>query len=167
MRQCLEYLSLHKADIIHELVAIYTTIGNGEKTEEGIARCKTNIDEILRRKDKLLDLSIDGRISDDEFSLRNNRFNAEIEKLNNRLHELEEEKIKNKDMMQSIEVLRKAIESELNFSNGFSVGVVDALLDHVDIFETDDKNQIKVQVYLKAIGEKQEYLVQRFPPENF
>lgn len=161
MRQCLEDLSLHKADIIHELIAIYTTIGSGEKTEEGIARCKTSIDEILRRKDKLLDLSIDGRITDDEFSLRNNRFNAEIEKLNNRLHELEEEKIKNKDMMQSIEVLRKAIESELNFSNGFSVGVVDALLDHVDIFETDDKNQIKVQVYLKAIGEKQEYLVQR------
>ena len=72
-----------------------------------------------------------------------------------------EKSSKNKDMMQSIEVLRKAIESELNFSNGFSVGVVDASLDHVDIFETDDKNQIKVQVYLKAIGEKQEYLVQR------
>ena len=81
MRQSLEQLSIHKAEIIHELIQLYTTIGSGTKTEEDIARCKTGIDDVLRRKDKLLDLSIDGRISDDEFSLRNDRFNEEIEKL--------------------------------------------------------------------------------------
>lgn len=161
MRQTLEELFLHKADVIHELIELYTTIGSGGKTDEGIARCKTGIDEILRRKDKLLDLSIDGRISDDEFTLRNDRFNTEIKKLRYRLQELEAEKLRNRDMMQSIEVLRQAIEKELDFANGFSVGVIDALLDHVEVFGTDEKNQIKVQVYLKAIGEHQKYLVHR------
>ena len=66
------------------------------------------IDSILKRKDKLLDLSIDGRISDEEFSQRNSRFNAEIEKLRARLAELEEEKQKNQEMLQSIDVLRQA-----------------------------------------------------------
>ena len=99
VRQVLEELSIHKTEIIHELIQLYTSLGSGAKTEEDIARCKTGIDDILRRKDKLLDLSIDGRISDEEFSLRNDRFNGEIEQLRHRLQELEAEKIKNQDMM--------------------------------------------------------------------
>lgn len=161
VRQSLEQLSIHKTEIIHELIQLYTTIGSGTKTEEDIARCKTGIDDVLRRKDKLLDLSIDGRISDDEFSLRNDRFNEEIEKLQIRLRELEEEKIKNRDMMQSIEVLRETISKELSFADGFSAGVIDALLDHIDVFGTEDKNLVKVKVWLKVIPENHDYLIQR------
>ena len=107
LRQVLEELAVNKAEIIHELVRIYQSIGNGSKTEEDIARSRVEIDSILKRKDKLLDLSIDGRISDEEFSQRNSRFNAEIEKLRARLAELEEEKQKNQEMLQSIDVLRQ------------------------------------------------------------
>ena len=161
VRQSLQQLAIRKEEITHDLVQLYAEIGSGTRADEDIARCKTSIDDILRRKDRLLDLSIDGRISDDEFSLRNDRFNEEIEKLQQRLQELEAEKIKNKDMMQSIEVLRQAVTKELDFSDGFSDGVIDALLDHIEVFGTDDKNQVKVKVYLKAIPESQEYLIQR------
>ena len=161
VRQSLELLSIRKEEMIHELVRLYTAIGSGTKADEDIARCKTSIDDILRRKDKLLDLSIDGRISDDEFSLRNDRFNEELEKLQQRVKELEEEKIKSRDMMQSINVLRHAVTKELDFSDGFTTGVIDALLDHIEVFGTDDKNRVKVKVYLKAVSERQEYLIQR------
>ena len=133
----------------------------GAKTEEDIARCKTGIDDILRRKDKLLDLSIDGRISDEEFSLRNDRFNGEIEQLRHRLQELEAEKIKNQDMMQSIEMLRQAITKELDFTNGFSVGVIDALLDHIEVNGTGEKNRVHVKVFLKAVPKKVNFLIKR------
>ena len=161
MRQVLEELSIHKTEIIHELVQLYTSLGSGAKTEEDIARCQTGIDEILRRKDKLLDLSIDGRISDEEFSLRNERFNGEIEQLRIRLQELEGEKLKNQDMMQSIETLRQAITEELDFTNGFTVGVIDALLDHIEVSATGDKNRVEVRVFLKAIDESSAFTVRR------
>lgn len=161
VRQVLEELSIHKAEIIHEMIQLYTSLASGAKTEEDIARCKTKIEDILRRKDKLLDLSIDGRISDEEFSIRNNRFNEEITGLQEKLQELEEEKIKNQDMMQSIETLRQAITEELDFSNGFSVGVVDALLDHIEVSGTEDKNKVEVRVYLKAMDHKADFMVQR------
>lgn len=161
MRQVLGELSIHKADIIHELVQLYTTLGSGAKTEEDIAHCKVKIEGILRRKDKLLDLSIDGRITDEEFSLRNDRFNEEVTKLQGRLQELEAEKLKHQDMMQSIEVLRQAITEELDFSNGFSVGVIDALLDHVEVNGTEDKNRVEVQVYLKAVNETADFTIKR------
>ena len=161
MRQVLNELSIHKAEIIHELVQLYTTLGSGAKTEEDIAQCKVKIEDILRRKDRLLDLSIDGRITDEEFSLRNDRFNEEITKLQDRLRELEAEKIKNQDMMQSIEMLRQAITEELDFSNGFSVGVIDALLDHIEVNGTEDKNRVEVQVYLKAVNETADFTIKR------
>ena len=121
------------------------------------------IDSILKRKDKLLDLSIDGRISDEEFSQRNGRFNAEIEKLRARLAELEEEKQKNQEMLQSIDVLRQAITRELSFENGFSVGVVDALLDRMEVHpqKEGEKDVIHVSVYLKHPGRREDRIRQR------
>lgn len=163
LRQVLEELSVNKAEIIHELIRIYQSIGSGSRTEEDIARCRVEIDSILKRKDKLLDLSIDGHISDDEFSQRNARFNAEIEKLRTRLAELEEEKQKNQDMLQSIDVLRQAITKELSFKDGFSVGVVDALLDHMEVHpqKEGEKDVVHVSVYLKALPEEEKFCIQR------
>ena len=163
LRQVLEELTVNKTEIIHELIRIYQSIGNGSRTEEDIARCRVEIDSVLKRKDKLLDLSIDGRISDDEFSQRNGRFNEEIDKLRARLAELEEEKLKNQDMLQSIDVLRQAITKELSFENGFSVGVVDALLDRMEVHpqKEGEKDVVHVSVYLKAIPEEEKFCIQR------
>ena len=138
-----------------------------------------DMDDILRRKDKLLDLSIDGRITDQEFSARNNRFNEELEKLQQQLREQLEDlnrqieaaeqhydlekaaELKNKDMMQSIDLLRQVITKELNFEHGFSEGVIDTLLDHIEVNGTDKKNEISAKVYLKAMPEAQKYSIQR------
>ena len=161
MRQVLEELCINKTEIICELVQLYTTLGSGVGTEEDISRCKTGINDILRRKDKLLDLSIGGRISDEEFSLRNERFNGEIRQLRMRLQELEEEKLKNQAMIQSIETLRQAITEELDFANGFTVGVTDALLDHIEVSAAEDKNRAEVKVILKAVGESSVFTIRR------
>lgn len=161
MRQVLEQLSIQKTEIIQELVQMYAEIGGRSKADEDISKCKAAIDEILRRKDKLLDLSIDGRISDEEFSVRNDRFNEEIRQQRVRLDELEQEKRKNQDMMQSVEVLRQAVTKELDFSGGFSQGVIDALLDHIEVRGTGEKHKVEVSVYLKAVGERRDFLVER------
>ena len=161
MRKSLEEVTMHKAEIVHELIQVYSSIESGAEIEKSVTKCKMDMDDILRRKDKLLDLSIDGRITDQEFSARNNRFNEELEKLQQQLQELEAERLKNKDMMQSIDMLRQVITKELNFENGFSEGVIDTLLDHIEVNGTDKKNEISAKVYLKAMPEAQKYSIQR------
>lgn len=161
MRKALEEVAVHKAEIVQGLIQIYSSIESGAETEKDIAKCKAGMDEILRRKDRLLDLNIDGRISDQEFAGRNDRFNGELEKLRQRLRGLEEERLKNKDMMQSIETLGQVINRELSFPNGFSDGVMDALLDHIEVNGTPDKKVVQATVYLKAISEPQSYTVRR------
>ena len=161
MRQILEELSVNRTEIVRELIQIYQSIGNGSRAEEDIAHCKVEIDNILKRKDKLLDLSIDGRISDEEFTQRNEHFNEDIERLRLRLGELEEEKRKNQNMLQSIDVLRQVIMKELNFTEGFSIGVIDSLLDRIEVHPQEEKNVVKVSVYLKAIPEEEKFTIQR------
>lgn len=161
LRQVLEEMSVNRSEIIQELIQIYQSIGNGSRAEEDIARCRVEIDNILKRKDKLLDLSIDGRISDEEFSQRNDRFNEEIDRLRLRLEELQDEKRKNQDMLQSIDVLRQAITEELSFANGFSVGVVDSLLDHIEVHHQNEKNIVEVSVYLKAVQTEERFTIKR------
>lgn len=161
MRKALEEVAIQKAEIVHDLLQVYSSMEGGKKVEENAAKCRANMEEILRRKDKLLDLSIDGRISDEEFSLRNDRFNQELEGLRQRLDELEKEKQKNREMMQSMETLRQVITRELNFEHGFSDGVIDALLDHIEVNGTQDKKVVKATVCLKAIQEPRDYIIQR------
>ena len=163
MRQVLGELSLNKTEIIHDLIRLYTSIGNGSKAEEDIARCKVNIEGILKRKDKLLDLSIAGHISDEEFTQRNSRFNEEIDRLRLRLDELEQDQLKNREMLQSIDMLRQAITKELDFSEGFSIGVIDTLLDHIEVHPQEEgkKNEIHISVYLKVLSEEEKFTIQR------
>lgn len=163
MRQVLEELSLNKAEIIHDLLHLYTLIGNGSNIEEEIGRCKGNIEAILKRKDKLLDLSIDGTISDDEFTQRNGRFNDEIRRLRQRLDTLEQERSKNREMLQSIDTLRQAITRDLDFTDGFSIGVIDSLLDRMEVHPQDGekKSEIHVSVYLNVISEEERFTIRR------
>lgn len=123
MRQVLEELSLNKAEIIHDLVRLYTSMGDGSKAGEDIARCKVSMEGILKRKDKLLDLNIAGHVSDEEFAQRNS----------------------------------------LDFADGFSVGVMDTLLDHIEVHPQEEgkKNEVHISVYLKAISAEEAFIIQR------
>ena len=160
-RSVLEEIALHGEEVVQELLEIYASAARQTAADGRSAKCRASMEEIQRRKDKLLDLSIDGRISDEEFSLRNDRFNRELEDLRSQLEALEGEKLKNRDLLQSIEVLRKAIARQLDFSQGFSAGTVDALLERMEVYGTEDPHRIRVEVFLKAMPEQPTYLVER------
>lgn len=161
VRQVLEEILLNQDHIIHELIQIYIHVGSGAKTEKKIIRCKASIEDVLRRKDKILDLTVCGHLTDAEFMVRNEQFNAELEKLRFRLEILETEQLENQEMLHTVETLGKAIRKELNFSNGFSVGVVNALVDSIEVHGTDEKNQLRVYIGLKGESDQRTYLVRR------
>ena len=78
-----------------------------------------------------------------------------------RLAELEKQRQDDQDRVQYIRALKRVISRELDFSEGFTVGLVDALLDHMEVMGTEDKKVVHVTVYLKGMPEQQNYVVQR------
>lgn len=160
VRQALEQLPIRREELLRRLLQLYTAVLSGARADGDLARCRAETEALLRRKDRLLDLSIGGRISDDEFSRRNERFNGELEKLRRRAAELEAEKQRSGEEAPSEDRLRQAIGRELDFPEGFTPGVIDALLDRAEVFAGDGGDRVTVRVYLKAAGQ-QEYLIQR------
>jgi hypothetical protein len=100
-------------------------------------------------KDKLLTLSVKGKISDDEFETRNNKFNSQIESLQTQIAEFEQQEEQNKDFEKQISNLRKIIENELSFDEAMGDGVVAELLDRIEVYKTDEKNKVSLKVFLK------------------
>jgi DNA invertase Pin-like site-specific DNA recombinase len=150
-----------RANIIHDLVKIYSTIGSDSKIKEDAAKVKVQINEILKKKDKLLDLSIKGHLSDDEFASRNRQFNLEIESLEVRMADLEQDEKKNKELSMTVETLRKMIADELDFNEGFDNAIIDSLLDRIEVYKTDDRKVICLKVFFKVLNDEMKYRINR------
>ena len=166
LRDAYNIIVRDRAQIIHDLVRIYSSIGDDSRIKEDIGKIKVQINEIIKKKDKLLDLSIKGHLSDEEFAKRNHQFNLDIEGMEVRLANLTEEEKKNKDVSNTVETLRKLIADELNFADGFDHAIVDALLDRIVVHKTEDKKVIDLKVYFKVISDELRYSVTRKKGES-
>lgn len=155
VRQLLEE-RLDSMELARELLQLYASLG--EESRE-IPRVQRELEGVFRRKDKLLDLNIDGRVSDEEFAQRNRRLNEEAGRLRLRLEELEAEK--KRTILQSSDGLRQTIERELEFRDGFSAGVIDALLDRVELYPQREGEPIRLSVYIKDEPEEMWFAIHR------
>ncbi len=160
MRQCLEEVLPDRTGFIREMVQLYSGAGPSARLEGELAQKRKSADALLKRKDKLLDLNVSGCISDGEFTLRNRRFNEELESLEAEVKALEAEKRRCRDTAQSAETLGQAIAEELSFPGGFSQLVLDALLDHLDVVGEAD-GRIRVSVWLKGRTEGEAFTIHR------
>ncbi len=161
VKQICRDLIVNKSNIIHDLIKIYTDAAGQSTIEQDIAKYKTEINELIKKKDKLLDLSIKGKISDDEFEARNNTFNQKVGEAEKRIRELEEEKQKSKGVTDAIQTLRELISNELDFEEGISDGMADSLLDRIEVEKTKQRNVVKLKVYLKIVDGYKSFLVKR------
>jgi len=150
-----------RASIIHDLVKIYSTISESSTIKDDISKSQVQINNMIKKKDKLLELSIKGRLSDEEFEERNKQFNDEIDSIKIRIEDLEKEERKNRDISVTIETLRQMIADELNFDEGFDNAIVDSLLDRIEVYKTDDKKVIDLKVYFKVLNEDMKYKITR------
>lgn len=161
LKKAYDEIIINRSEIIHELINMYSSLGSQSKIKEDIAKVKVDINQIIKMKDKLLELSINGRLSDDEFEKRNNKFNDDIDKLNIRLKELDLEEIKNNEIGCSVETLRKVIAKEINYDEGFNNELIETLLDRIEVYKTEKKNVIDLKVYFKVMTEPLDYKVFR------
>jgi len=161
LKNAYDEIIINRSEIIHEMINMYSNLGAQSKIKEDIAKVKVDINQILKMKDKLLELSINGRLSDDEFEKRNNKFNDDIDKLNIKLKELDLEEIKNKEISCSVETLRKVISKEINYDEGFNNELIETLLDRIEVYKTEKKNVIELKVYFKVMNNPLDYKVLR------
>lgn len=161
MRQILLSLKLNKEKISKELIEVYTQALSDDTVHSGINEYESCIENVLLLKDKLLELSLRGRISDKEFESRNNRFNEEIEELTKKRNKLIEEKTKSDRIKNDLESLMDSALSALDFSEEPDSFFIMSFLDRIEVHKTCDRKLIKLKIFIKFSSAPQEYIIRR------
>ncbi len=151
MRQIADMLIENKTEIIKQMMEVYEKISNSSSLQSDIAKLEVELKTILQRKDRILDLNIDGKISDEEFQRRNDQYNANMMECRQKMEEYRQQQIHNEEIADSIEALRAVITKELNFDDGMDNALVDRLIDRIEVYNTGDRKQLNLKVYVKAI----------------
>ncbi len=161
MRQGCEMLIENKAEIIHDMLKIYKQISNDSNIKIDISKTKNEILEVVKKKDKLLELNIKNKINDEEFEERNNYFNNEVQDLKKRLEQLEEDELKSKQLCQSVDKLKSLITNELDFKDGLNGNLIDSLLDRIEVYKCKEPDVVELKVFFKIVKRELNFLIKR------
>ena len=154
MRQVADLLIENKTEIIQHMISVYQKIGNSSNIQTDIAKMEIELKTLLQRKDKILDLNIEGRISDEEFQRRNDQYNLDMAECRRKMEEYRQQLIRNDEIAASIDALRSVITKELNFEEGMDNTLVDRLIDRIEVYQTGDRKRLNLKVYVRTIEDR-------------
>ena len=151
MSEVYNQIICEKTTIINELLELYKESGSTKAIAKAKHKTQTDINDVLTKKKKLLDLVAKEAISDEEFKEYNNELSIQVKELRKRLAELEEEEQKSLDLKESIDELRSSIADELNFTEDLGKNVVDSFIDKIVVYKSEVENQIDLKIFLKLL----------------
>ena len=138
-----------KEKIIDSLVTVLTNIP--KEVDYGKLRCQVEneMDDLERKKNRLLDLSIAGALTVEEFKERNDAFNAQILECQGKLTAIRQEEENQSSEELDITAIRRALDEALRFTGEIDTALVATILDRVVVKKESTKDDIYLDIFLK------------------
>lgn len=138
-----------KEKIIDSLVTVLINIP--KEVEYGKLRCQVEneMDDLERKKNRLLDLSIAGALTVEEFKERNDAFNAQILECQGKLTAIRQEEESRSSEELDIPAIRRALDEALRFTGEIDTALVATILDKVVVKKESTKDNIYLDIFLK------------------
>ena len=138
-----------KEKIIDSLVTVLTNIP--KEVDYGKLRCQVEneMDDLERKKNRLLDLSIAGALTVEEFKERNDAFNAQILECQGKLTAIRQEEESRSSEELDIPAIRQALDQALSFTGDIDTALVATILDRVVVKRESTKDDIHLDIFLK------------------
>ena len=152
MASMFDQLVQDKQAIVDALVKVIQSVPDEHDYAQDAQRIQEDISTIQAKKDRLLEMSIEGIISIAEFKQRNDSFNEQVEALEDRLTALQAEAEKGRRTTEQLDEIRAALEQELSFQNGINSALVTTILDHIVVKKSSTKEEIHLDIHLKFGG---------------
>ena len=138
-----------KQKIIDSLVTVLTNIP--KEVDYGKLRCQVEneMDDLERKKNRLLDLSIAGALTVEEFKERNDAFNIQILECQGKLTAIRQEEENRSSEELDIPAIRRALDEALSFTGEIDTALVATILDKVVVKKESTKDDIHLDIFLK------------------
>ncbi len=112
------------------------------------------IENLKKKKDKLLELVINEYIDNDEFKKRNDEYNLQIETKQEQLKKYEKLNEQKYNVKEQLSQIKKLLKKEYNFDDYVNEEVVNTFLDKIEISKHEElENTINLDITLKAGNE--------------
>lgn len=141
----------NKETIISEMMSYYSNLKITNTYQNEITKTNNKIYEIKRKKEKLLELNIEEKISNSEFQERNENYNEEITNLNLKITELEKEQKLMLISTANLKDVEETIKKQLDFKSNIQF-FVETFVDEIIVSKIDNnRNNIKLDIFLNLI----------------
>lgn len=141
-------LQIDSNEIIDTLMNYYKHLEIDTGIDDEIKSLEKEIDSLYGKKDKILELSIQGGLSNEEFYERNSLFNDKISELTRELNQFKLDKEKIKGTTDKTKELKDILNSKVN-SKSTIIKIISSLLDHIVVSKiSNDKNNMELNIFL-------------------
>lgn len=140
-------LQINTKKILSTLMELYKKTEVNNVIHETINNLSKEEKQIQIKKDKLLELNIDGSISNAEFYTRNKEFNERLANIELDLKRLETKK-SNPKVLNNKKILEETIKNKMN-SKSINDKIIQLILNKIVVSKiNDDKHNMKLDVFL-------------------
>src|SRR5699024_7206135 len=141
MAQIFDQLAQDKSAIVDAVMKVIQAVPNEHDYRQDAGRIESELSAIYAKKDRLLEMSIEGALSTAEFKQRNDTFNQQIHELERQVEILRAEEEKSRISVEQLGKIKAALEAELSFQNGVNSALVATILDHIVVKKGSTKEE--------------------------
>ena len=145
-------LTPSKQAVVDAVTAVLRCVPDEHDYTRDLRRMEEELSAVRAKKDRLLEMSIEGAVSTAEFKQRNDGFNQQAQALEERLEALRAEAEAGRRTAAQPEEIRAALERELSFQNGIHSALVTTILDHIVVKKNSAREEIHLDIHLKFGG---------------
>lgn len=160
MAQIFDQLAQDKRAIVEAVLNVIEAVPSEHDYQQDAKRINAEISSICSKKDRLLEMSIEGALSTVEFKQRNDGFNQQLKELEGQLQVLKAEEEKSKISVDQLNKIKTALEEELSFQNGIHSALVTTILDHIVVKKGSTREEVHLEIHLK-LGDPYEVVYDR------
>ena len=141
-------LQIDSNEVIDTLMNYYKHLEIDTGIDEEINIREKEINNLYAKKDKLLELSLQGSLSNTEFYERNNLFNEKIKILDNELNKLKSQKEELKGTTDKTQELAEILKQKVNSKSTIDK-IISSLLERIVVSKIcNDKNNMELNIFL-------------------
>ncbi len=152
MADIFNQLARNKQAIIDAVLAVLQAVPDEHDYAQDLRRMEEELSAIQAKKDRLLEMSIEGVITMAEFKQRNDGFNQQVQTLEEKRTALQLEAEKGRRTTGQLEGIRIALEEELSFQKNINSALVITILDKITVKKCSTREVLHLDIYLKFGG---------------
>lgn len=151
-------LMLDKETVMNTVLMVLQSTEKNLDCSKRIQRLKNDIGRVHAKKERLLELHLDGSISSSEYKNRNDSLNLQLQGFEAQLAAIQKEE------KQEIcrDTIRNALERELSFDGGINSNLASSILERVTVKKESTRQEIHLVIELK-LGQRFETV---YDPKN-